>query len=136
MSRLKVLRNFINSELIKGFDAGVVEQAAGLEHRVGATQDDHIVVLGELNHIVGDFLVAHHNDDVERRHIARADGLDVAQAGDEHRRVLQRQHIAHQIGGEGVLHLFVEPAFTDADCGIEQFCYFSECHFIVVFYGF
>lgn len=119
--------------LVEWLDAVLVEEPADFEHGVGAAEDDHVVVFGEFNHVVGDFFVADYDDDVERSHVAGAYSLDVAEAGDEHRGVFEGQNVAHKVGGEGGFNLFVEAFATSAYFGIQKINNFAECHVYTCF---
>ena len=104
------------------------EYAAGLEHGVAAADDGHVVVLGQFEHLVGGFLVAHQQYLVDVGHVAGAYGLHIAEAGDEEWCVAEGEHFAHEVGGESVRHFGVEIAFAQVHCGLKGVYDFSQSH--------
>ena len=58
--------------------SGPIEYAGGFVQGESGPDDDHVVILRQLDHLVGYHLAADHQHQLDVRHLARAYRLEIA----------------------------------------------------------
>lgn len=88
-------------------------------HGMRGFENKHAVIAGQFFHFCRCFLAPYKKEKTHLCHFGRADGLQVAQAGNQQNSVaIERQDIAHQVAGKGAGRFFVEPVGAADDSGL------------------